>query len=47
MDAVTGADKARFERHLASCQACARELAELGEATAHWLPPPPPSRPAA
>ena len=34
MDAVTAADKARFERHLASCPACARELAELGEATA-------------
>ena len=34
MDAVAGADKARFERHLASCPACARELAELGEATA-------------
>ena len=34
MDAVAGADKARFERHLASCQACARELAELREATA-------------
>ena len=35
MDAVTAADRARFERHLASCPACARELAELGEATAH------------
>ena len=34
MDAVTAADKARFERHLASCPACARELAELGEASA-------------
>ena len=34
MDAVAGADKARFERHLASCPACARELAELREATA-------------
>jgi Anti-sigma-K factor rskA len=34
MDAVAGADKARFERHLVSCQACARELAELREATA-------------
>ncbi len=34
MDAVAGADKARFERHLARCQACARELGELREATA-------------
>jgi anti-sigma-K factor RskA len=34
MDAVAGADRARFERHLASCQACTRELAELREATA-------------
>ena len=34
MDAVTGADRARFERHLASCQACARELQELRETTA-------------
>jgi anti-sigma-K factor RskA len=34
MDAVTRADRARFERHLARCQACARELRELREATA-------------
>ena len=34
MDAVAGADKARFERHLARCQSCARELRELREATA-------------
>jgi Anti-sigma-K factor rskA/Putative zinc-finger len=34
LDAVTGADKTRFERHLASCHACAHELAELREATA-------------
>jgi hypothetical protein len=34
LDAVTAADRARFERHLASCPACAGELAELGEATA-------------
>jgi Anti-sigma-K factor rskA/Putative zinc-finger len=34
MDAVAGADRARFERHLASCPACTRELAELREATA-------------
>jgi Anti-sigma-K factor rskA/Putative zinc-finger len=33
LDAVTGADKSRFERHLASCHACAHELAELREAT--------------
>jgi Anti-sigma-K factor rskA/Putative zinc-finger len=34
LDAVTGADKKRFERHLAGCHACAHELAELREATA-------------
>jgi Anti-sigma-K factor rskA/Putative zinc-finger len=34
LDAVTGADRARFERHLARCQACARELRELREAAA-------------
>lgn len=34
MDAVAGADRARFERHLARCSACARELRELREATA-------------
>jgi hypothetical protein len=34
MDAVTGADRARFERHLAGCPACARELQELRETTA-------------
>jgi hypothetical protein len=34
LDAVTGADRARFERHLARCQACAAELRELREATA-------------
>jgi anti-sigma-K factor RskA/putative zinc finger protein len=34
MDAADGADKARFERHLASCPACFHELAELREATA-------------
>ena len=34
LDAVAGTDKARFERHLASCPACVRELAELREATA-------------
>ena len=34
LDAVAGTDRARFERHLASCPACVRELAELHEATA-------------
>src|SRR5215467_8272270 len=34
MDAVTGADRARFERHLAGCPACAREVQELRETTA-------------
>ena len=34
LDAVAGTDKVRFERHLASCPACVRELAELREATA-------------
>jgi hypothetical protein len=34
LDAVTDADKKRFERHLAGCHACAHELAELREATA-------------
>ena len=34
LDAITGADRARFERHLARCQACAQELRELREATA-------------
>ncbi len=33
LDAVSGADRARFERHLAGCRACARELQELREAT--------------
>jgi anti-sigma-K factor RskA len=34
LDAVTPADRARFERHLAACQACGLELAELREVTA-------------
>jgi len=34
LDAITGADRARFERHLATCQACAGELRGLREATA-------------
>ena len=34
LDAVTGADRARFERHLARCHACTQELRELREAAA-------------
>ena len=34
MDAVSGPDRARFERHLAGCAECAREIASLREATA-------------
>ncbi|HEY6297788.1 MAG TPA: zf-HC2 domain-containing protein, partial [Streptosporangiaceae bacterium] len=34
LDAVTGADRTRFERHLARCQDCAGELRELREAAA-------------
>jgi anti-sigma-K factor RskA len=34
LDALDGADRAWFERHLARCQQCAREIAELGEVTA-------------
>jgi anti-sigma-K factor RskA len=34
LDAVPEADRARFERHLARCRACAREQRELREATA-------------
>jgi len=34
MDAVSAADRERFERHLAGCQECAREIASLREATA-------------
>jgi anti-sigma-K factor RskA len=34
LDALTGADRARFERHLARCEQCAREIASLREATA-------------
>src|SRR5258708_4595753 len=33
MDAVPVADRARFERHLAACRPCARELQGLREAT--------------
>lgn len=34
LDALTGADRARFERHLARCQQCAQEITGLREATA-------------
>ena len=38
------ADRDAYERHLASCAACRRELAELGdvrERLSHWSPPEP------
>ena len=46
MDAIPAADRARFERHLARCEECAREIASLREATARLataaaVPPPP------
>jgi anti-sigma factor RsiW len=46
MDAIPAADRARFERHLAGCGECAREIAGLREATARLatataVPPPP------
>lgn len=34
LDALSGAGRARFARHLARCQACAREQRELREVTA-------------
>jgi anti-sigma-K factor RskA len=34
LDALTGADQARFERHLARCEQCAQEISGLREATA-------------
>jgi anti-sigma-K factor RskA len=34
MDAISERDRARFERHLAGCQECTREIASLREATA-------------
>jgi anti-sigma-K factor RskA len=34
MDAISSADRARFERHLARCAECAQEIASLREATA-------------
>ena len=46
MDAISAPDWARFERHLAGCEECAREVASLREATARLataaaVPPPP------
>jgi len=45
MDAISAPDRARFERHLAGCAECAREIADLHEATARLatataVPPP-------
>jgi anti-sigma-K factor RskA len=34
MDAISPPDRARFDRHLAGCEDCAREIASLREATA-------------
>jgi anti-sigma-K factor RskA len=34
MDAISAPDRARFERHLAGCAACAQEITSLREATA-------------
>jgi anti-sigma-K factor RskA len=34
MDAISAADRARFERHLDGCEECAQEVASLREATA-------------
>ena len=46
LDAIAAPDRARFERHLAGCAECAREIASLREATARLatataVPPPP------
>lgn len=46
MDAISAPDRTRFERHLAGCAECAREIASLHEATARLatataVPPPP------
>jgi anti-sigma-K factor RskA len=46
MDAISAPDRARFERHLAGCAECVREIASLREATARLatataVPPPP------
>ena len=45
MDAISAPDRARFERHLAGCAACAQEITSLREATARLatataVPPP-------
>ena len=45
MDAISAADRARFERHLAGCEECAQEVASLREAAARLaaataVPPP-------
>jgi anti-sigma-K factor RskA len=45
LDALGGADRARFERHLSGCQSCAQEARGLQEATARLadaLAAPPP-----
>lgn len=34
LDALTGTDRARFERHLARCEQCSKEISGLREATA-------------
>jgi anti-sigma-K factor RskA len=34
MDAISASDREQFERHLAGCEECAREIASLREATA-------------
>ena len=34
MDAISPPDRARFERHLAGCEECVQEIADLREATA-------------
>ncbi|HEY3733055.1 MAG TPA: anti-sigma factor [Streptosporangiaceae bacterium] len=47
LDALTGADLARFERHLARCEQCEREIAGLREAAARLgaaAPADPPAR---
>jgi anti-sigma-K factor RskA len=46
MDAISEPDRVRFERHLAGCEECRREVASLREATARLAaataaPPPP------
>ena len=46
LDAISAPDRAGFERHLAGCTECSREIASLREAaarlaTATAVPPPP------